>query len=309
MPSCRPRRCSALSTRTIRDTAREQGARRSGGDRPRYAGGARDLQALKDPCSRPSQRLSHAWQPPGIRRAAGKPETLALILEVACAVAACGSRCTTMGQDRTSGGSRRRHGRAGSRADEAADPKRSCASSSSRVSPRRRPSIPSSGRGYGLSVAADAARSLQGSVRLEPRSPEGTSLVFSLPLSAARRSLLLVEAGGHTCALPSRRLVGSSGFRAPIFPSPWGACCFRPRSRARTPCPCPTSPPCSGRRANPMRATRAIVLRRSMDARHRRRPPERRALAPRAACARSRRRFRPDCGDGHPARRQARPRA
>lgn len=60
-----------------------------------------------------------------------------------------------------------------------------------------------SGRGIGLSVAADAARRLGGTVRLAPRAPFGTELVMSLPLSAARRAMLLVEAGGVTYALPS----------------------------------------------------------------------------------------------------------
>ena len=60
-----------------------------------------------------------------------------------------------------------------------------------------------SGRGIGLSVAADAARRLGGTVRLAPRAPYGSELVMSLPLSAARRAMLLVEAGGITYALPS----------------------------------------------------------------------------------------------------------
>ncbi|MCJ2045222.1 response regulator [Methylobacterium sp. J-078] len=60
-----------------------------------------------------------------------------------------------------------------------------------------------SGRGMGLSVVADAARRLGGSVRLAARAPFGTELAMSLPLSAAQRAMLLVEAGGVTYALPS----------------------------------------------------------------------------------------------------------
>lgn len=59
-----------------------------------------------------------------------------------------------------------------------------------------------SGRGIGLSVVAESVRKLQGNVRIEPRIPHGTSLVMSLPLSAARRPVLIVEAGGATYALP-----------------------------------------------------------------------------------------------------------
>lgn len=60
-----------------------------------------------------------------------------------------------------------------------------------------------SGRGIGLSVVADAVRRLGGSVRLEPRVPAGTSLIMHLPLSAARRTLLLVDVGASLFALPS----------------------------------------------------------------------------------------------------------
>ncbi len=59
-----------------------------------------------------------------------------------------------------------------------------------------------SGRGIGLSVVADSVRKLQGSVRIEPRMPHGTSLVMTLPLSAARRPVLIVEAAAATYALP-----------------------------------------------------------------------------------------------------------
>ncbi|WP_019904464.1 response regulator [Methylobacterium sp. 77] len=60
-----------------------------------------------------------------------------------------------------------------------------------------------SGRGIGLSVVADTVRRLGGSVQLEPRVPVGTSLIMHLPLSAARRTMLLVDVGASTFALPS----------------------------------------------------------------------------------------------------------
>ncbi|SFG68684.1 hybrid sensor histidine kinase/response regulator [Methylobacterium gossipiicola] len=59
------------------------------------------------------------------------------------------------------------------------------------------------GRGIGLSVVADTVRRLGGQVRLAPRAPWGTRLTMTLPLSAARRPMVLVEAGGATYALPS----------------------------------------------------------------------------------------------------------
>lgn len=60
-----------------------------------------------------------------------------------------------------------------------------------------------SGRGIGLSVVAEAVRALAGTVTLEPRQPYGAVLTMRLPLSAARRPVLLVEAGGETYAIPS----------------------------------------------------------------------------------------------------------
>ena len=59
------------------------------------------------------------------------------------------------------------------------------------------------GRGVGLSVVAEAVRDLHGSVRLEARAPHGAALVMTVPLSAARRAVLVVEAGGATYALPA----------------------------------------------------------------------------------------------------------
>ncbi|MCJ2013287.1 response regulator [Methylobacterium sp. J-076] len=192
--------------RTIRDTAREQGRELdlavTGLDLPVERA---TLQALKDPLLHALRNaLSHAWQPPEIRRAAGKPEALGLVLEVALR----GARLRVAVHDDGPGPDLARI--------EAAARERGLLAPEAPGDPETllrlvfEPGFSTaaaidtlSGRGYGLSVAADAARSLQGSVRLEPRVPAGTTLAFSLPLSAARRSLLLVEAGGHTCALPS----------------------------------------------------------------------------------------------------------
>ena len=60
-----------------------------------------------------------------------------------------------------------------------------------------------SGRGMGLSVVAEVARSLHGQVQLARRQPHGTSLILTLPLSAAQRPVLIVSAGGTRFALPS----------------------------------------------------------------------------------------------------------
>jgi two-component system chemotaxis sensor kinase CheA len=192
--------------RTIRDTAREEGRDLDlaviGLDLPVERA---TLQALKDPLLHALRNaVSHAWQPAPVRMAAGKPGPLGLTLEVSLR----GGRLRVAVHDdgpgpdltRIAATARAR----GLLAEEApADPETLLRLVFEPGFSTAEAVDTLSGRGYGLSVAADAARALQGTVRLEPRTPAGTTLAFSLPLSAARRSLLLVEAGGHTCALPS----------------------------------------------------------------------------------------------------------
>lgn len=60
-----------------------------------------------------------------------------------------------------------------------------------------------SGRGMGLSVVAEAARKLHGSVLLRPRFPWGTEALLSVPFTAARQPLLLAEAEGRTFGFPT----------------------------------------------------------------------------------------------------------
>jgi two-component system chemotaxis sensor kinase CheA len=60
-----------------------------------------------------------------------------------------------------------------------------------------------SGRGIGLSVVAEAVRKLQGSVLLRPRYPYGTEVLLNVPFTAARQSLLLLEAEGRRLGLPA----------------------------------------------------------------------------------------------------------
>lgn len=61
-----------------------------------------------------------------------------------------------------------------------------------------------SGRGIGLSVVAEAARRLRGTVALRQRRPWGAEVEIVVPFSAARQPLLLVEVGGETYGLPTR---------------------------------------------------------------------------------------------------------
>ena len=194
-----------LLARTLRETAREQG--RDGAVVSRGLDVPVDraiLQSLKDPVLHALRNaLSHGWEPPEVRAAAGKPEALQIGLEVALR----GGRLVVTVWDDGRGPDlaaiaaqgRRRGLLAEGEAPEpdallalVFEPGFSTAASVDTLA----------GRGFGLSVVADAARALQGSVRLGPRAPHGSELVLSLPLAASRRSLLLVEAGGATYALP-----------------------------------------------------------------------------------------------------------
>ncbi|MCJ2088902.1 response regulator [Methylobacterium sp. E-005] len=191
--------------RSLRETAREQGREVDldlrGLDLPVERG---TLQALKDPLLHALRNaLSHGWQSPERRRAAGKPEALGLGLEVAVR----GARLqVTVFDDGPGPDLARIEATARARGllspEAVADPEALLRLVFEPGFSTAEAVDTLSGRGYGLSVAADATRQLLGSVRLEPRSPFGTALVFSLPLSAARRSLLLVEAAGRSYALP-----------------------------------------------------------------------------------------------------------
>ncbi|MGO4524573.1 response regulator [Microvirga sp. 2MCAF35] len=64
-----------------------------------------------------------------------------------------------------------------------------------------------SGRGMGLSVVAEAARRLQGSVLMRPRYPHGTEVLLNVPFTAARQPLLLLEAQERMFGLPSHAVV------------------------------------------------------------------------------------------------------
>ncbi|WP_262028755.1 response regulator [Microvirga sp. Mcv34] len=64
-----------------------------------------------------------------------------------------------------------------------------------------------SGRGMGLSVVAEAARKLQGSVLMRPRYPHGTEILLNVPFTAARQPLLLLEAEERMFGLPSHAVV------------------------------------------------------------------------------------------------------
>ncbi|WP_336487241.1 hybrid sensor histidine kinase/response regulator [Methylobacterium nigriterrae] len=191
--------------RSLRETAREQGREVEisvrGLDLPVDRA---MLQALKDPVLHALRNaLSHGAETPEIRRRAGKPPALAIHFEAA----ARGGRLVVSVADDGRGpdlaaieATARARGllRPGDQPDAEAllglvfEPGFSTSTAVDTLS----------GRGFGLSVVADAVRSLRGSVRLQPRDPWGTVLTMSLPLSASRRSVLLVESGGTTFALP-----------------------------------------------------------------------------------------------------------
>ncbi|SFK88717.1 hybrid sensor histidine kinase/response regulator [Methylorubrum salsuginis] len=163
------------------------------------------LQSLKDPVLHALRNaLSHGAEPPEARRRAGKPPALSILLSIE----AQGGRLVLGIHDDGRGpdlsaieATARQRGLLGPEARPDAEallalpfePGFSTAGTVDALS----------GRGMGLSVVAEVARALHGQVRLAPRDPHGTSLILTLPLSAARRPVVIVEAGGVRYALPS----------------------------------------------------------------------------------------------------------
>ena len=163
------------------------------------------LQSLKDPVLHALRNaLSHGAEPPETRRRAGKPPALSILLSVE----AQGGRLVLGIHDDGRGPDLA--------AIEATARERGLIAPGERLDADALLALPFepgfstagtvdalSGRGMGLSVVAEVARALHGQVRLAARTPHGTSLILTLPLSAARRPVVIVEAGGTRYALPS----------------------------------------------------------------------------------------------------------
>ncbi|MFE1600595.1 hybrid sensor histidine kinase/response regulator [Methylobacterium sp. ID0610] len=191
--------------RMVREIAREAGlpveVKLQGLDLPVDRG---LLQALKDPVLHLLRNaVSHGAEPPEERRAKGKPEALTVTLTVA----ARGGDLVLSVRDDGRGPdipriveTARRQGLVAPDAKlttrEALGlvfaPGFSTAGKVDRLS----------GRGVGLSVVAEAAAHLRGRARLRRVQPAGAEVLVIVPLSAARRPLLLVEAEGQVYGLP-----------------------------------------------------------------------------------------------------------
>jgi two-component system chemotaxis sensor kinase CheA len=174
------------------------------------------LQALKDPVLHALRNaIGHGAEAAEARRAAGKPEALAVTL----AVASRGSQLVVTVRDDGRGPdlarileTARRQGLVPPGAapgpaeilDLVFAPGFSTAASVDRIS----------GRGMGLSVVAEAARALRGRAALRPAEPFGAEVTIAVPLSAARQPVLLVEAAlqpgsaPQTFGLPSGAVAG-----------------------------------------------------------------------------------------------------
>lgn len=162
------------------------------------------LQSLKDPVLHALRNaLSHGGEPAERRRHAGKPPALAIVFEVAVQGGRLiiGIHDDGRGPDLSAIALRARD--RGLLAPDAPTDADGLLALAFEPGFSTAPAIDTlSGRGIGLAVVADAVRRLNGSVRLEPRRPCGASLIMSLPLAAAQRSVLIVEAGGATYGLP-----------------------------------------------------------------------------------------------------------
>ena len=71
-----------------------------------------------------------------------------------------------------------------------------------------------SGRGVGLDVVRDALERLGGRVSVDSVLGQGTTFNLDLPLTLAILQILLIQAGGHTLALPASRVMRAAAIRA-----------------------------------------------------------------------------------------------
>lgn len=167
------------------------------------------LQALKDPVMHLLRNaVSHGAESPAERAAKGKPEATEVVLELASR----GGRLTVSVRDDGRGPDLvrieqvaiergllqpRREKDPAPMMDQLLSlvfaPGFSTAGAVDRLS----------GRGMGLSVVAEAIHKLHGSVLLRPRFPWGTEAFLSVPFTATRQPLLLVEAEGRMFGLPT----------------------------------------------------------------------------------------------------------
>jgi two-component system chemotaxis sensor kinase CheA len=174
------------------------------------------LQSLKDPVLHALRNtISHGAESPEARRDAGKPESLSVTLSVASK----GAQLVVTIRDDGRGPdlarileTGRRQGQVAPGAEPGRDeildlvfaPGFSTAAAIDRIA----------GRGMGLSVVAEAARALRGRASLRPAVPHGTEVTITVPLSAARQPVLLVEAAlrpgdaVQTFGLPSGAIAG-----------------------------------------------------------------------------------------------------
>lgn len=202
--------------RMVREIARDAGAevevRLSGlgvqADR-------RVLQALKDPVIHLLRNaVSHGLEPAAARLAQGKPERMTVGLEISTR---SGRLDLAIWDDGRGPDLARLQAAAVARGQLATGADMGPPSEDELLALAFAPGLSTaevvdrlSGRGMGLSVVAEAVRDLRGTVRLSRGRPAGARIEISVPFSAARQTLVLVECAGGTFALPSfgvRRLL------------------------------------------------------------------------------------------------------
>lgn len=196
--------------RQLRELARSEGrevlVRTLGFD---LAADRRVLQRLKDPVMHMARNaIGHGIEPAALRQSRGKPAKG----EIAIEFASRSGRLTVAVRDDGSGPDLERirargieHGLLGSDAPPAVElpadqllslvfePGFSTAAAVDHLS----------GRGMGLSVVAETVRELHGTVQLRERRPWGAEVLVSVPFTAARQTVLAVEAEGLVFALPT----------------------------------------------------------------------------------------------------------
>jgi two-component system chemotaxis sensor kinase CheA len=165
------------------------------------------LQALKDPVMHLLRNaVSHGIEPPGDRRAKGKPPAG----RVALRVEARGNRLRIAVEDDGRGIDLKRVAGVAVQRGLLSESEAAAASPQELTRLIFQPGFSTaravselSGRGMGLSVAYEAVTRLQGEIALHPREGPGTAVVLSVSLTVSTHRLLLVACRGQTFGLPA----------------------------------------------------------------------------------------------------------
>jgi two-component system chemotaxis sensor kinase CheA len=158
--------------------------------------------------------VDHGIEPPAVRLARGKPQTGTILLSAAQESNQVVITLVDDGGGIDAGEVRRRAIERGIvRADEVLSDREAIQLIFTEGFSTARTVTDVSGRGVGLDVVVQSMERLNGLIEAETLPGAGTKFTLQLPLTLAIITVLMVDVGGHTYALPSGSIVESLRFR------------------------------------------------------------------------------------------------